>query len=91
MMSVLAHIHVGQRLKLLSLGEEFGEDPAFADVMIALRDAIAVVRNRVEDYKRQIEPLLARSDSPISSLEARDARRSYTIQGTLHEQCPCSG
>jgi chromosome segregation ATPase len=55
------------------LSDEFEEDPAFAEVIRALQDAITSVRSEAEDYKRQIEHVLSASDSLISSLASRDA------------------
>lgn len=54
------------------LSEEFEDDPAFSEVLDALQDAIRSVRARADDHRRQIDRVLAASDSLLASLETRE-------------------
>jgi chromosome segregation ATPase len=52
------------------LGPLFEDDPAFAHLLAALRQAIRSVRTRAESRKREIEELIAESDNLLHTLEA---------------------
>ncbi len=52
------------------LGPLFDDDPAFAHLLAALRQAIRSVRSRAESRKREIEELIAESDVLLRTLEA---------------------
>jgi chromosome segregation ATPase len=51
-----------------------GEEPSFAHLVGALRQAVRSVRSRAETHKRELEEVIAESDGLLRSLEAEDAR-----------------
>jgi F0F1-type ATP synthase membrane subunit b/b' len=56
----------------MQVSDEGADEPAFAPVVDALHDAIRSIRARAADHKRQIDCVLAASDSLLASLRARD-------------------
>lgn len=56
----------------MQIADEGAEEPAFGPLVDALHDAIRSIRARAADHKRQIDSVLAASDSLLASLRARD-------------------
>jgi predicted translin family RNA/ssDNA-binding protein len=55
------------------LADDFEDDAAFARLLSELREAIRLVRTKAEGTRRQIERVVAASDTLLTSLES--ARR----------------
>lgn len=56
----------------LRLADEEADEPAFGPVLGALHDALRSIRARAEDHKRQLDTVLAASDSLLASLRAHE-------------------
>ena len=56
----------------LRLSGEEADEPAFGPVIDALHDALRSVRARADDRKRQLDTVLAASDSLLASLRAHE-------------------